>query len=154
MIEVNSFKRDLASVPSFGSQMNQLFKDIMKPQTEATSLFDLRKQVFLMALRGIRNKAGQNSNPNGSIQASCVELSKEIESTVKLTPEGLQSFRERIKELLRQVGGVSKEEMQLVVQAMAKEGGSGHWYKCPNVSDTSFHFIIHFQMIYYNMCSS
>ncbi len=134
MIELNALKRDLASVPSFGNQANNLFKEIMKPWAAADGLFALRKQILLLALEGIRNKSTQYSAPLASVQASCSELSKEIEATLNPTAEDLNRIRKRIRELMEQVGGVSKEEMQLVVQAMSKEGGSGHWYKCPNVS--------------------
>jgi hypothetical protein len=92
----------------------------------------------LASLRDINRELQARRQPNAEDverwSASIEQLKPKVSSCVRLEANQLIS-RVRFDGcvIATQLFGVSKKTLRLVVQAMANEGGSNHWFKCPNV---------------------
>ncbi|ELR18944.1 uncharacterized protein ACA1_233420 [Acanthamoeba castellanii str. Neff] len=112
-------------------RLDKLKRDMLAVHVELPELLAMTRDFYQVTIEFLVEVVRQEQMGT-DLLGRLGTLERELRANQRPTLADTERWRAAVDKLQQEGLGVDKKTLQLVIQAMTKEGGSGHWFKCPN----------------------
>lgn len=112
-------------------RLDKLKRDMLTVHVELPGLLAMTRDFYLVTIEFLVEVVRQEQMGT-DLLGRLDTLERELKANQQPTLADTERWRAAVDKLQQEGLSIGKKTLQLVIQAMAKEGGSGHWFKCPN----------------------